>query len=67
MASLVLPLKMVRGKIQQIRKPDSTLEEIVGIAGNLAHLVEGEGEGEGEGLSIKVVEEVVNIVYMPYG
>jgi hypothetical protein len=65
MASLVLPLKMVRGKIQQIRKPDSTLEEIVGIAGNLAHLVE--GEGEGEGLSIKVVEEVVNIVYMPYG
>lgn len=63
MASLVLPLKMVRGKIQQIRKPDSTLEEIVGIAGNLAHLV----EGEGEGLSIKVVEEVVNIVYMPYG
>lgn len=55
MASLVLPLKMVRGTTQQIRKPDLTLEEMVGMAGNLVHLV----EGGKEGLLIKVVEEVV--------
>ncbi|KAG8055010.1 hypothetical protein GUJ93_ZPchr0001g30821 [Zizania palustris] len=53
MAPPILPLKIVRGKTQQTRKPDSTLEEIVGMAGNSVHLV----EGGKEDLSVKVVEE----------
>jgi hypothetical protein len=44
MVSPKLSLKMARGTIQQIRKPDSTLEQMVGMEGNSAHLVEGAEE-----------------------
>jgi hypothetical protein len=40
----MLLLKMARGTLQQIRKADSTLEQMVGMEGNSVHLVEGAEE-----------------------
>jgi hypothetical protein len=73
MASLKLSLKMARGTIQQIRKQDSTLEQMVGMEGNLVHLVEGEEEMvgvesnlarlvEGEGEMPGMVGNLVHLV-----
>ena len=65
MASLMLSLKMVRGTIQQIRKPDSTLEEMVGMDGNSVHLVEGEEEEEMVGVESNLVHLVEGEEEMP--
>jgi hypothetical protein len=53
----MLSLKMVRGTIRQIRKADSTLEQMVGMEGNSVHLVEGEEEMVGvESNLVRLVE-----------
>lgn len=37
----MLPPKLVRGIIQQIKNPGSTMAEMIGTEGSLVHLVEG--------------------------